>query len=56
MEKSGAGIDVFEEEPTKNKELLIIQELVLLLILVHATKEAQNRIGDRSSFYNKRIF
>ena len=43
---AGAGIDVFEEEPTKNKELVNHPNVSVTPHIGAATKEAQNRIGE----------
>ena len=43
---AGAGIDVFEEEPTKNKELVNHPKVSLTPHIGAATKEAQERIGE----------
>ena len=43
---AGAGIDVFEEEPTKNEELVNHPNVSVTPHIGAATKEAQNRIGE----------
>ena len=43
---AGAGIDVFEEEPTKNNELINHPNVSVTPHIGAATKEAQNRIGE----------
>ncbi|MEN8435799.1 D-2-hydroxyacid dehydrogenase [Clostridium septicum] len=43
---AGAGIDVFEEEPTKNKDLVSHQNVSCTPHIGAATKEAQERIGE----------
>ena len=43
---AGAGIDVFEEEPTKNKELVNHNKVSVTPHIGAATKEAQERIGE----------
>ena len=43
---AGAGIDVFEEEPTKNKELVNHPKVSVTPHIGAATKEAQERIGE----------
>ena len=43
---AGAGIDVFEEEPTNNKELVNHPNVSVTPHIGAATKEAQNRIGE----------
>lgn len=43
---AGAGIDVFEEEPTKNDELVNHPNVSVTPHIGAATKEAQNRIGE----------
>ncbi len=43
---AGAGIDVFEEEPTRNTELLNHSKVSVTPHIGAATKEAQNRIGE----------
>ena len=43
---AGAGIDVFEEEPTKNEELINHQKVSVTPHIGAATKEAQDRIGE----------
>lgn len=43
---SGAGIDVFEEEPTKNEKLINHPNVSVTPHIGAATKEAQSRIGD----------
>lgn len=43
---SGAGIDVFEEEPTKNQDLINHPKVSVTPHIGAATKEAQTRIGD----------
>ncbi|MGL5417336.1 MAG: D-2-hydroxyacid dehydrogenase [Clostridium sp.] len=54
---SGAGVDVFEEEPTKNKELLNHPKVSVTPHIGAATNEAQERIGEEvveviKSFFN----
>ncbi|AOR24775.1 D-2-hydroxyacid dehydrogenase [Clostridium taeniosporum] len=54
---AGAGIDVFEEEPTKNEALINHPKVSVTPHIGAATKEAQNRIGDEvvsiiSDFFN----
>ena len=43
---AGAGIDVFEEEPTKNKELVNHYRVSVTPHIGASTKEAQERIGE----------
>ena len=43
---AGAGIDVFEEEPTKNKELVNHYRVSVTPHIRASTKEAQERIGE----------
>lgn len=43
---SGAGIDVFEEEPSKNKDLINHPKVSVTPHIGAATKEAQDRIGE----------
>ncbi|GAA0079121.1 NAD(P)-dependent oxidoreductase [Clostridium sp. CTA-5] len=43
---AGAGIDVFEEEPTKNEKLINHPNVSVTPHIGAATKEAQSRIGD----------
>ena len=43
---AGAGIDVFEEEPTKNVKLINNPKVSVTPHIGAATKEAQERIGD----------
>ena len=43
---AGAGIDVFEEEPTKNIELINHEKVSVTPHIGAATKEAQERIGE----------
>lgn len=43
---AGAGIDVFEEEPTKNKELVNHPKVSVTPHIGAATKESQERIGE----------
>ena len=43
---AGAGIDVFEEEPTKNKALVNHPKVSVTPHIGAATKEAQERIGE----------
>ncbi|WP_252226164.1 D-2-hydroxyacid dehydrogenase [Clostridium sp. ZBS2] len=43
---AGAGIDVFEEEPTKNEALINHPKVSVTPHIGAATKEAQTRIGD----------
>lgn len=43
---AGAGIDVFEEEPTKNKELVNHPKVSVTPHIGAATKEAQEKIGE----------
>ncbi|SFD05581.1 D-2-hydroxyacid dehydrogenase [Clostridium uliginosum] len=43
---AGAGIDVFEEEPTKNEKLINHPNVSATPHIGAATKEAQSRIGD----------
>ena len=43
---SGAGIDVFEDEPTKNLDLINDPRVSVTPHIGASTKEAQNRIGD----------
>ena len=55
---SGAGIDVFAEEPTKNEKLINHPRVSVTPHIGAATKEAQNRIGEEVatiilSFFNK---
>lgn len=42
----GAGIDVFEEEPTKNTELINHPNVSVTPHVGASTKEAQTRIGE----------
>ena len=43
---AGAGIDVFEEEPTKNEELINHPNVSVTPHIGASTKEAQTRIGE----------
>ena len=43
---AGAGIDVFEEEPTKNNELINHPNVSVTPHIGASTKEAQKRIGE----------
>ena len=43
---AGAGIDVFEEEPTNNKELVNHPNVSVTPHIGASTKEAQKRIGE----------
>ncbi|MEN8079043.1 D-2-hydroxyacid dehydrogenase [Clostridioides difficile] len=43
---AGAGVDVFEEEPTKNEELVNHYKVSVTPHIGAATKEAQERIGE----------
>ena len=43
---AGAGLDVFEEEPTKNEKLYMHEKVSLTPHIGASTKEAQERIGD----------
>ena len=43
---AGAGIDVFEEEPTKNEVLVNHPKVSVTPHIGAATKEAQERIGE----------
>ena len=43
---AGAGIDVFEEEPTKNEALVNHPKVSVTPHIGAATKEAQERIGE----------
>lgn len=43
---AGAGVDVFEEEPTKNEELVNHHKVSVTPHIGAATKEAQERIGE----------
>lgn len=43
---AGAAVDVFEEEPTKNKELCTHERVSLTPHIGASTKEAQTRIGE----------
>lgn len=53
---AGAGIDVFEEEPTRNKELITHPKVSVTPHIGAATKEAQNRIGDEVVSIIKNFF
>ena len=45
-EIAGAGIDVFEEEPTKNEKLVNHAKVSVTPHIGAATEEAQTRIGE----------
>ncbi len=52
---AGAGIDVFEEEPTHNQELFLLDNVILTPHVAGVSKETLNRmeeqiISDISSF------
>ncbi|NFG24971.1 3-phosphoglycerate dehydrogenase [Clostridium botulinum] len=53
---SGAGIDVFEEEPTKNQDLINHPKVSVTPHIGAATKEAQTRIGDEVVSIIKEFF
>lgn len=53
---SGAALDVFEEEPTKNERLLKHDKVSLTPHIGAATKEAQGRIGEEIVDIIKKFF
>ena len=55
-EIAGAGIDVFEEEPTKNEELINHPKVSATPHIGAATKEAQTRIGEEVVSVIKEFF
>ncbi|AJH02064.1 3-phosphoglycerate dehydrogenase [Clostridium beijerinckii] len=55
-EIAGAGIDVFEEEPTKNEELINHSKVSATPHIGAATKEAQTRIGEEVVSVIKEFF